>query len=129
MRNRSARELLWISIIALGVCVLVLMAGDRGTRARAANLSWDPGLTNTGTAGGSGNWDLNSTNAWFNGTADVVWTDSSPTGIDTATFSGTAGSVSLNSDLSALGLVFGTPGYTISGSTLTLGSGGIDGSG
>jgi fibronectin-binding autotransporter adhesin len=97
------------------------------TAAHADLLTWDPSLS--GGSGGNGTWNLNSTANWWNGSADVKWTDNSAAGTNTAQFAGTAGAVTLGSSLSASNLQFYTSGYTISGaSTLTLGAGGIDAS-
>ena len=87
-----------------------------------AALYWDSdGSTvgnNTSTGanlGGSGNWD--DAGKWFDGvSADVSW--SSPAD---AVFTGAAGTVTLNSPQSANSLTFKTNGYTLTGSTLTLG--------
>jgi autotransporter-associated beta strand protein len=56
----------------------------------------------------------------------VAWTDTTGTS-DTANFAGTAGTVTLGTNLGALGLSFTTPGYTIAlgANTLTLGTLGI----
>ena len=95
--------------------------------AQADTLTWDP-LLNSG-GGGTGTWNLNTTANWWTGAADVKWLDSSTLGSNTAIFAGTAGTVTLNSSLSASNLQFTTSGYTVSGSgTLTLGAGGIDAS-
>ena len=95
--------------------------------ARAASLSWDQ--TGSGGLGGTGTWDTTTTN-WWNGASDVAWSDTTGT-TDIATFAGTAGTVTLGTNLGALGLVFSTTGYTIAtgANTLTLGSSGIDASG
>jgi fibronectin-binding autotransporter adhesin len=95
--------------------------------AHATQLYWDPSFTATGTgSGGTGTWDL-ATGNWYDGVStDLTWTDTTGTA-DTANFDGTAGTVTLNTNLGALGLVFGTTGYTISGTgTLSLGTSGID---
>ncbi len=94
--------------------------------ARAAILYWDSDGQQNGTLGGTGTWDLNttpnfSTTADNNTGTESVWTDTTGTA-DVASFGGTAGAVTLNTSLGALGLVFSTPGYTISG-TGTLKSG------
>jgi fibronectin-binding autotransporter adhesin len=95
--------------------------------ARADSLTWDPALG--GGSGGAGTWNLNSTANWWNGSSDVTWKDSSASGTNSAIFSGTAGTVTLNTSLSASNLQFTAAGYTVSGSgTLTLGAGGIDAS-
>ncbi|MEP6669264.1 MAG: autotransporter-associated beta strand repeat-containing protein, partial [Chthoniobacter sp.] len=122
---RNSRKIFFVcsrSILLAGIMVLIAWRFSQ-----AASLTWDGGdATHNGTFGGTGTWDLNTTANWDNGAADVVWTDNSATGVDTAIFSGTAGTVTLNTNLSALGLQFTTTGYTISGTgVLTLGSGGI----
>jgi len=98
--------------------------------ARASTLSWDGGdATNNGTFGGTGIWDLTTVDWTSAIPSEINWSDASATGVDTAVFGGTAGTVTLNANLSALGLSFTTTGYTINGTkTLTLGSGGIDAS-
>ncbi len=96
---------------------------------KAATLNWDPSLTDSASGGGTGNWDLNISSNWFNGTSDVQWTDSSAAGVDVAVFGGSIGTVTLNSSLSAGELIFtstgSTPGtgYALNGAnTLSLGS-------
>ena len=109
-------------ILAVGLSVAAgLMA------ARADSLTWDPLLG--GGTGGTGTWNLNSAANWWSGSTDVKWLDNSAGGTNTAVFAGNAGTVTLNSSLSASNLQFTTAGYTLSGpGTLTLGSGGLDGS-
>lgn len=94
---------------------------------RAASLSWDQ--TGSGGLGGTGTWDTTTIN-WWNGASDEAWSDTTGT-TDIATFAGTPGTVTLGTNLGALGLVFNTTGYTIATgtNTLTLGSNGIDASG
>src|SRR6187455_1504530 len=89
--------------------------------AARAQLSWD---TMTGTAGAQGatvspsNWT--GTNFWWNGTNNVTWSDGS-----IAVFGGTAGTVTVNSAVTANGLTFDMGGYTLAaGNTLTLGGAG-----
>lgn len=108
---------------------IVFIAGCVAASVGAQTLNWDPGLTDGSSGGGTGTWNLNSTANWYNGTADVFWLDNSAIGSNTAIFGGTAGTVTLNSSLSATNLEFSSTGYTISGSgTLTLGAGGINAS-
>jgi autotransporter-associated beta strand protein len=90
-------------------------------RPSLAALYWDAdGLaagnnTVTGAGlGGSGNWEA--AGKWFDGASDISW--SSPTD---AVFTGAAGTVTLGVPQSATSLAFKTDGYTITGSTLTLG--------
>jgi len=123
--GNACRSLGIAKFLTLGASVasLSLIASD----ARAATFSWDPGLTPATPSGGVGTWDTATAN-WSNGTSDVAWTDATGTS-DIAAFGGTAGAVTLNTSLGALGLIFTTPGYTISGTgTLTLGASGIDAS-
>ena len=93
--------------------------------ARAATLTWDPSLVPATPAGGTGTWDLATAN-WSDGATDAVWT--SDTTSNTALFAGTAGTVTVSTPLSALGLQLTTTGYALTGSALTLGTGGIDAS-
>jgi fibronectin-binding autotransporter adhesin len=92
------------------------------------SLTWDPAADGSG-SGGAGAWGIGSPANWYNGSADVAWSDNSSNGTNTAIFGGTGGTVTLNSSLSASNLVFNVTGYTLSGSgTLTLGAGGINAS-
>lgn len=106
--------------IVFGIAIAVTAAAQQ-------TLTWDPGKS--GGSGGAGTWDLNTTADWYNGTADVIWSDNSAYGANTAIFGGTAGTVMLSGSLSASNLDFATTGYTLGGSgTLTLGAGGINAS-
>jgi autotransporter-associated beta strand protein len=95
--------------------------------ASAASLSWDQ--AGSGALGGTGTWDTTTTN-WWNGSTDVAWATNTISG-DSAVFAGTAGTVTLGTNINGVGLTFNTTGYTIATgtNTLTLGSGGIDASG
>ena len=109
----------------IAICSLLLAAGPAVTHAQTT-LTWDPGLS--GGSGGTGTWNLTTAN-WYNGTADVKWTDTSAIGTIPAVFAGTAGTVTLNTSLSASNLLFNTSGYNLSGSgPLKLGAGGINAS-
>lgn len=73
----SYRKHLISSIIAILVCAI---------DASASQLIWDP-LGNNGGAG-SGNWDTSTAN-WWNGSADVVWSQNSGTSpLNGAVFNG-----------------------------------------
>jgi len=110
MKQASIKRILAASLALAGG---VLSAG--------AQFTWDPGLT--GGSGGAGTWNLTSA-TWYNGTADVRWTDTSAAGTNTAVFGGTAGTVTLGTSLQASNLDFTIPGYTLAGSgPLTLGGG------
>ncbi|HEX9047015.1 MAG TPA: hypothetical protein VF988_08300, partial [Verrucomicrobiae bacterium] len=97
-------------ITSLALLATVAVAG------RAESMNWDPGLSGGGGGGGSGTWDLNSTANWFNGVSDAMWLDNSSLGTNSAIFGGTAGTVTLNTSLSASNLQFTITGYTLSGS-------------
>jgi len=123
--GKGCRMLGIAKFLTLGASVasLSLLASN----AQAAAYSWDPGLTPATPSGGDGTWDTTTAN-WSNGTSDLAWTDTAGTS-DVAAFGGTAGTVTLNSNLGALGLIFTTPAYTLSGTgTLRLGTSGIDAS-
>jgi autotransporter-associated beta strand protein len=86
----------------------------------AGSLTWDGnGSTTPNPNGGTGNWDVNSTATWWNGTANVVWPALGGTD-DDAVFANTAGTVSLTTPITANGLTFNTTGYLLQGNTLTL---------
>src|SRR5579872_515147 len=88
-----------------------------GSASAATTFTWDPGTTPATPSGGTGTWDLATSN-WSNGTADNLWTDTNGA-VDVAVFAGAAGgAVTLNTNLGAQALNFETNGYTISGSGL-----------
>jgi fibronectin-binding autotransporter adhesin len=64
--------------------------------------------------GGAGTWG--SAGNWFNGSADTTWTAGSD-----AVFNGTSGVVTLGSAQSAASVSFKSDGYSLTGSTLTMG--------
>lgn len=68
----------------------------------AAPLYWDAGGTSGVSLGGTGNWDTSSA-LWFNGVADIAWTNANN---DDAYFTGTAGTVTLTEDINAGSLFF-----------------------
>jgi hypothetical protein len=82
----------------------------------ATSLTWDTvdgdGATITG---GSGTWDTSTIN-WNSGAGNTSWVNANK---DLAIFSGTAGTVSLGSDITASGVTFSS-GYTIGGAGFTL---------
>jgi autotransporter-associated beta strand protein len=95
----------------------------------AAQLQWDPGQTgpSTGPSGGDGTWTTTAVASWFDpgAAANVSWSNGA-----TATFSGAAGTVTIDNTgaggaVQAAGLTFSTTGYTITGSPLTLTGGGV----
>ncbi len=81
-------------------------------------LYWDPQHMLSGAgSGGSGAWNTTSLN-WFNGVADVAWSNASNA---IAVFAGSSGgTVTLGKAITADSLEFNTSGYTLKGSTLTL---------
>jgi fibronectin-binding autotransporter adhesin len=124
-KKKDSRIALAAAVGAMGMQLFPLFGADH-QQARAAVYFWDPGNTPGNPSGGAGTWDL-STLDWSNGASDTMWTDTSAAGTDTAVFGGTAGTVLLNANLSALGIVLNTSGYDFTGTnTLTLGAGGIN---
>ena len=96
--------------------ILGLLAGA-GTPLFAQSppqLTWG-----AGGAGGSGTWDT-STLDWYNGAANVPWTNG-----DSTVFGGTAGMVSISSSVTANKVTFTTPGYTVQNSFLEGASSGL----
>lgn len=87
--------------------------------AQAASLSWDGGdATFGGTSGGTGIWDSNTTTNWSNAASEQAWTDT--TGVDTAAFGGTAGTVTVSGTVTANKLQLNLTGYTLTGGTVSL---------
>jgi autotransporter-associated beta strand protein len=69
-------------------------------------------------SGGTGNWNTTAGNTvwWVSGGSDSIWANG-----NIANFAGTAGTVTVNTAVTANGLTFATSGYTIGGtSNLTL---------
>ena len=96
-----------------------------GQPLQAATFYWDTDTSDTGNAidgtnlGGTGDWDLATTNWWDGANPLSLWPNSL---LDTAIFNGTAGVVTLGADVNAGTLMFQTGGYQITGgNTLTLG--------
>ncbi len=80
----------------------------------ASIYSFDPGLTPATPSGGTGAWDTTSA-IWALAGSDVLWNND---GTHTATFGGTAGTVTLAETINANALNFNTTGYTVTGGTL-----------
>ncbi len=84
-------------------------------RASAATLTFDANTAIAGAQDGSGTWSTTAQN-WYNGTADVVW----PNTTDTAIFGvgGTSGTVTVSGTVNAAAITFNQGGYTLSGGTV-----------
>jgi hypothetical protein len=80
------------------------------------NLTWDADDAGAGT-GGSGTSDTSSP-SWFNGTSFQAWQN--PT-FDNGIFGWVLGNVTLSTPIAAHNITYNTSGYTLSGSTITLG--------
>ena len=105
-----ARRCLLFGTIAIAFWIAGPRAGN------AASLLWSPnGVTPGG--GGTGTWNT-STALWYNGTSFQSWTNAP---VNDAVFGGSAGTVTLGVPITVENLMFNTTGYTIAGSTLTLG--------
>ncbi len=94
---------------------------------QAADLFWDGADTGADAQGGTGTWLNGITSNWdtlATGGADSVWTNANN---DTAIFGGTAGTVTLGSDVTVGGLDFAANNYIIdpgTGTTVTFGTAG-----
>jgi fibronectin-binding autotransporter adhesin len=112
------------SRIARRAALALTLAAAFSAPSLAANLSWDttPGGIGPGDSlitGGTGAWDLTNGNWTIDGGANNIgWVNANN---DTAVFGDTAGTVTLGVPSTAGGLTFNTTGYTVTGSTLTLG--------
>ncbi len=85
----------------------------------AANLTWEADGSTGGVSGGTGFWNTSSL-LWNNAGAMTAWTNTG----HVAVFGGTAGTVTLETAITAAGLVFNSTGYTLAGNGNTLSLGG-----
>jgi autotransporter-associated beta strand protein len=69
--------------------------------------------------GGSGTWNINNTANWYDGSAATKWLDFGGTDY-AAIFGGTAGTVTLASNINVNSLTFNTAGYTVKSYALNL---------
>lgn len=110
------------------VLAIVALIGFVNIGAHAADLFWDGGTGNIGTdgdgasTGTAGTWDTTILNWDAGASPHVAWVNGNN---DTAIFGGTAGTVTLGTDITVGGLTFSTASYTISGYSLTFGVAGI----
>ena len=116
--SNHRKQGLYAAWMAKFLVLLAAWIASGSTVAWANILYWDPTVSAGVNLGGTGNWGPGSP-FWFNGTTNVAWV--SPDTTDTASFGGTAGTVTLSSSQSANALAFSSNGYILSGSTLTLG--------
>lgn len=109
-RRRCAPLLIASALLAiLPLPSFAALYWDADGSAAGNNIATGAGL------GGTGNWDA--AGRWFDGiSSDVSWPGSAD-----AVFTGSTGTVTLNSPQSAASLLFKTTGYTVTDSTLTLG--------
>ena len=84
--------------------------------ATAASLNWDADGVSGAPTGGTGTWNTTST-FWDDAGTMVTWNNGTP---DSASFGGTAGTVTLGESITAGTVSFDTAGYTLLG-------GGMDG--
>jgi len=113
-RGRSGRSASASVLLAAGA----LLASSQGS---AADLYWDVNGSTAG-FGGTGVWNLSNLFWGLNSDGTTgpysAWNNLA---LDNAIFGGTAGTVTLAAPVTLHNLTFQTNGYTISGSTLTLG--------
>ncbi len=108
-----------------GLCLFLLMPViTLPVPLNALTLVWDPSQDQSG-SGGAGTWDT-VTSSWLSGGVDLSWINAAG---NTASFQGAGGLVTLAANITAEGLIFDAPGYTLAGNgapqVLTLGSAGI----
>jgi autotransporter-associated beta strand protein len=111
------------SMFGLTSCIALVATLAFAAEVSAVTLAWDTQTLTAGAQGGTGNWhgSLQGRNFWWNGTTNVAWSDGS-----IASFGPNAGTVTVDSAVSASGLVFSTNGYSVGGSSvLTLSGGNI----
>ncbi|HXC97743.1 MAG TPA: hypothetical protein VN048_00270, partial [Verrucomicrobiae bacterium] len=102
----------WLAMVALGFFA---------TSASAQVLTWDPS-SNGGNPPASGNWDT-ATADWYNGSADMIWSQTSSTVPTTgAIFGGVDGTYAINvaTQVAATNIMINNSGYTFSGSGIFL---------
>ncbi|HSY18765.1 MAG TPA: autotransporter-associated beta strand repeat-containing protein [Candidatus Acidoferrales bacterium] len=102
----------WLAVVALGFFTASAFATD---------LKWDAGTANAGT--GSGIWD-NTTANWWNGSADVVWPQTSTTVATTGAVFGNGsdqpdGTYGINVDaqVAVTNIIFNNTGYNLTNSS------------
>jgi len=84
----------------------------------AATLYWDGTSTTANADGGAGTWVTGGTTNWDDAAVagvDTAWTNGSD-----GVFGGTAGTVSVSGTVGAASLTFNTPGYSLTGGTISL---------
>jgi len=86
----------------------------------AATLTWDADGTAGGATGGTGVWST-SAPLWNNAGTMQAWNNA---GNDFALFGGTAGTVTLEDDITVVGMTFNTTGYALEGNGHVLTFGG-----
>ena len=81
---------------------LFILAGLAVVPARAATNAWDPNRLGVNRTEGSGAWSTNAGDTnWWNGVADVTWTNASDDAVIGGGVGGTAGTVTLGSSVVA----------------------------
>ncbi|OYW76067.1 MAG: hypothetical protein B7Z37_10495, partial [Verrucomicrobia bacterium 12-59-8] len=108
-----------------GICLCLLMPViTLPVPLNAVTLVWDPAQDQSG-SGGAGTWNTVTSN-WLDGGVNLSWAN---TLSNTAGFQAAGGPVALAANITAGGLIFDVPGYTLVGNgspqVLTLGSAGI----
>ena len=85
----------------------------------ATDLYWDPGQTAGQSLGGDGAWTDGGAAVWYNPATgqDVAWSNAAQ---DTAHFSGTPGSITILSQVSATAIDFQSEGNSLSGGVIVL---------
>ena len=98
---------------ALALLTVLVLARSANAQ---QNLTWDTNGVAAGT-GGTGTLDTTAL-IWFNGTTFQAWNNAT---FDNGIFGGTVGTVTVGTPINVHNLTFSTNGYSLTGSTLTLG--------
>jgi fibronectin-binding autotransporter adhesin len=114
MRSKYVR--LIAGAVVVSTLIFALPAG--------AQVTWDADPVTSGPQDGSGVWSTSGADAnWWNGSADVAWPNLTTSSATFGAGSGTAGTVTVNSTVTANGITFDSPGsgtYTLTGGTISL---------
>ena len=72
MQNETRSGCRQLSAFIIATATLFLLSQNLSHA--QVTLNWDPGLSDTSTGGGAGTWTTGTAN-WYNGTADVAYTN------------------------------------------------------
>jgi autotransporter-associated beta strand protein len=120
--NTKARKHGGVMLYRRLLAAILLLAGS--SRSHATQLIWDP-LHNGGVTPSGTNWDTSAGNtSWYNGSANIVWSQTSTTvPLNGATFAGADGTWGITNDsgqIAVNNLTVNNSGYAYYGSPIFL---------